>query len=251
MAQMQYLRDSFWVDQYTRAVFFEFVTYNPINNMYCISFLLVEFPSQGGAFPYVNFRTIRLDRYQGNFAYFVLAGEVTYVLFLLYFTYKEIKLFIKKKREYFRSFWNMLEVTTLVMAYCAITFYLYRLFIGRQLMAQYRTDPDSFLNFQYVSHWDSLYRYMTALVVFIANIKFMKLFRFNRRLLILSLTLKNAGQEILYYLIVFGIGFMAFSSMAFNMYSPYLIGFSTFGSRHCHPLLNDARKVQVCGDGAD
>ncbi|XP_030847438.1 polycystin-2-like [Strongylocentrotus purpuratus] len=71
---------------------------------------------------------------------------------------------------------------------------------------------------------------MTALVVFIANIKFMKLFRFNRRLLILSLTLKNAGQEILYYLIVFGIVFMAFSSMAFNMYSPYLIGFSTFGS---------------------
>lgn len=71
---------------------------------------------------------------------------------------------------------------------------------------------------------------MTALVVFIANIKFMRLFRFNRRLLILSLTLKNAGQEILYYLIVFGIVFMAFSSMAFNMYSPYLFGFSTFGS---------------------
>ncbi|XP_063961569.1 polycystin family receptor for egg jelly-like [Lytechinus pictus] len=230
MARMQYLRESFWLDQSTRGVFFEFVTYNPINNMYCISFLLVEFPSQGGAFPYVNFRTIRLDRYQGSFAYFVLAGEVAYVLYLLYFTYREIKLFIKKKKEYFKSFWNMLEVVTLVMAYCAITFYLYRLFIGRQLMEQYRTNPDSFLNFQYVSHWDLLYRYMTAMVVFIANVKFMKLFRFNRRLLILSLTLKNAGREILYYLIVFGIVFMAFSTMAFNMYSPYLLGFSTFGS---------------------
>ncbi|XP_072168153.1 polycystin-2-like protein 1 [Diadema setosum] len=198
--------------------------------MFCISFLLVEFPAIGGALPYTSFRTIRLDRYQGNFAYFVLAGEVIYVAFLLYFTYREGKQLWKKKKDYFGSVWNLLEVVTLVLAYAAISFYLYRLFIGRRLVNQYREDPESFMNFQYIAHWDLMYGYMTGLVVFIANLKFMKLLRFNRRLLLLSMTLKSAGYDILHYLVVFGIVFMAFSTMAFAMYNAYLVSFSSFGA---------------------
>ncbi|XP_071504830.1 polycystin-2-like protein 1 [Diadema antillarum] len=152
--EARYLRNSLWIDQYTRAVFIEFVAYNPVINMFCISFLLVEFPAIGGALPYTSFRTIRLDRYQGNFAYFVLAGEVIYVAFLLYFTYREGKQLWKKKKDYFGSVWNLLEVVTLVLAYAAISFYLYRLFIGRRLVNQYREDPESFMNFQYIAHWD-------------------------------------------------------------------------------------------------
>ncbi|XP_033630938.1 polycystic kidney disease protein 1-like 2 [Asterias rubens] len=43
-----YLRENMWVDQYTRAVFMEFVVYNANINMYTTSFLLVEFLPQGG-----------------------------------------------------------------------------------------------------------------------------------------------------------------------------------------------------------
>ncbi|XP_071504856.1 polycystin-2-like protein 1 [Diadema antillarum] len=71
---------------------------------------------------------------------------------------------------------------------------------------------------------------MTGLVVFIANLKFMKLLRFNQRLLLLSMTLKSAGYDILHYLVVFGIVFMAFSTMAFAMYNAYLVSFSSFGA---------------------
>ena len=43
-----YLRKDMWVDQYTRALFLEFVVYNANLNMHTISFMLVEFLPQGG-----------------------------------------------------------------------------------------------------------------------------------------------------------------------------------------------------------
>ena len=47
-AVVSYLRDSLWIDHYTRAVFLEFVMYNPNMNMHSASALIVEMMPMGG-----------------------------------------------------------------------------------------------------------------------------------------------------------------------------------------------------------
>lgn len=45
---LDYIIDSNWMDQQTRAVFLEFVLYNPTLNGHVMSQMLVEFPPTGG-----------------------------------------------------------------------------------------------------------------------------------------------------------------------------------------------------------
>ena len=48
MEMVAYLRENDWVDQATRAVFFEFAVYNPPANVHVFVMNLVEFPPTGG-----------------------------------------------------------------------------------------------------------------------------------------------------------------------------------------------------------
>ena len=106
--------------------------------------------------PFPYFWTIRLDRYIGAFGYFVLAGQILYALFILYFLFKEVKSILKKKQAYFRSGWNLCEVCILALAVASIVFYLYRMFVGKDLMEQWRMHPHMFLNFHFVAYWDQV-----------------------------------------------------------------------------------------------
>ena len=52
--------------------------------------LLVEFPATGGAIPSWTFRTVKLIRYVTVMDYFVLACEIIFCIFLLYYTVEEV-----------------------------------------------------------------------------------------------------------------------------------------------------------------
>ncbi|XP_022092642.1 uncharacterized protein LOC110980349 [Acanthaster planci] len=222
------LQQDMWVDQHTRAVFLEFVVYNANVNMYSTSFLLVEFLPQGGATPYPYFWTIRLDRYIGAFAYFVLAGQIVYTLFIIYFLVRELRNLFREKRQYFDSVWNLCEVCILALAISSIVFYLYRMFVGWDLMEQWRTQPKVFLNFHFVAYWDQLYGYLSGFVLFLVNVKFIRLLRFNRRLLLFSMTLRQCGKDLAYYGVVFCLVFGAYALFAYAIFHLHLENFSTF-----------------------
>ncbi|XP_038066719.1 polycystic kidney disease protein 1-like 2 [Patiria miniata] len=222
------LQRDMWVDQHTRAVFMEFVVYNVNINMYATSFLLVEFLPQGGALPFPYFWTIRLDRYIGAFAYFVVAGQIIYTLFIVFFLFREIKNIFREKRAYFDSVWNLCEVCIIGLAVASIVFYLYRMFVGWDLMEQWRTQPKTFLNFHFVAYWDQLYGYISGFVLFLVNVKFIRLLRFNRRLLLFSMTLRQCAKDLAYYSVVFGIVFGAYALFAYAIFHLHLEDFSTF-----------------------
>ena len=52
--------------------------------------LVAEFPATGGAIGSGVFRTVKLIRYVTPFDYFVLACEILFVCFILYYTIEEI-----------------------------------------------------------------------------------------------------------------------------------------------------------------
>ncbi|XP_072168341.1 uncharacterized protein [Diadema setosum] len=215
---LNYLKDMMWIDQQTRAVFLEFTVYNPTTNSHVVSLCVVEFTPTGGATPVVKFQAMTLDHYYGPFAYFVMAGEAIFVLLELFYGYREVKKIIKEKKAYFKNAWNVIELVSLGLAAGALTSYLYRLFQSNQLMGDIRADPNAFHNFQYLAMWDDLYTTMVGLLLFIATVKFIRLLRFNKNMLLLTETLSVFGYELSLFMIMFGVMYMAFSSFAFLIF---------------------------------
>lgn len=87
---MENLKDNNWVDRGTRVVFLDFTVYNANINLFCLIRLITEFPATGGAIPTWTFRTVKLIRYVTPMDFFVLACEILFVLFVVYYTIEEI-----------------------------------------------------------------------------------------------------------------------------------------------------------------
>ena len=51
--------------------------------------LLAEFPASGGAMSSTTFRTVKLIRYVTPFDYFILACEILFVCFIIYYSIEE------------------------------------------------------------------------------------------------------------------------------------------------------------------
>ena len=89
-----------WMDEYTRAVFVEFVTYNPNVNLFGVSLSVVEFMPVGGADPFFKFHVMRLDRYSGSFMFVIMGAEILTGLFVLFFIFRESRKIYKERRDY-------------------------------------------------------------------------------------------------------------------------------------------------------
>jgi len=219
MGMVKYLVENLWVDVHTRAVFLEFAVYNPTVNVYVVSFCGMEFLPTGGCLPYIKFQTITIDRYSGPWMYIVLAGEAAFVGFMLYFMYREGKQLIKLKKKYFKEIWSYIEVITIALALTSVICYVYRLLVGKLLIHDHLEDRNAYVSFQYICYWDDIYGVVVGLLLWMATIKFLKLLRFNRRMLMLTMTIKEFGYEVFLFMIVFGVFFFAFASFAFLMFA--------------------------------
>ncbi|XP_038066995.1 uncharacterized protein LOC119737008 isoform X2 [Patiria miniata] len=218
MEMIDYLEQNSWIDQQTRAVFLEYVLYNPVSNTHVLSLNVVEFPSIGGAFPYIKFQTMTLDHYYGPFAYFVLGAEIIFALLLLFYVVREARKIKKEKKAYFKSVWNVYEVINHGLSIGAIVAYMYRLFQANELTAEILAAPTEFHNFQYLAYWDDIYLTMVTLCLFLAVIKFTRLLRFNVKMLMLTETVSRFAYELSLFMIMFMVVYMGYASFCFLVF---------------------------------
>ena len=77
--------------------------------------IFFEFPATGGVIPNAYYRTVKLLRYVHGWDYFLLANEVIFLLFIVYFIIEEILEIFKLKISYFASVWNNLDIIVLIV----------------------------------------------------------------------------------------------------------------------------------------
>ncbi|XP_020607936.1 LOW QUALITY PROTEIN: polycystic kidney disease protein 1-like 2 [Orbicella faveolata] len=157
LRQVKDARDKLWLDHYTRSLFMEFTLYNPNSNLFCaVTFVMETFPT-GGVFPHSEVIAYRLYRYVGDFQLFVLACEVLFFAFILYFTYREAKKLYKTRRMYFAEVWNLMDLTVLILCWIAIAYYFICLGLRKWTINLYHKDPTKFISFQHVSTWQLMF----------------------------------------------------------------------------------------------
>lgn len=217
------LEKNMWIERHTRAIVTEFTIYNAQTNLFSVVTLVAEFPATGSVIPHSSVQTIRLYNYTNSLMFFVFTIDILYVLFILFFTYREVKNIYKSGiRAYIKEFWNCVECGIIGFTYAAIAMYVYRFLTYRNVLDQVKKTPFTFKSFQLAAYWDDTYTLCLAVIVMLANIKLNKLLRFNKRFSLLSSTLKYAYYPLLMFSIVWGIVFLAFTFVAALVFGPSL-----------------------------
>ena len=85
----------------------------------------------------------------------------------------------------------------------------------------FASELGEFVDLQSIAYWADGYTSIFAFIVFCATLKFIKLLRFNKRIGLLSMTLRHALRDLIGFSCVFLIVFFAFS----------LFGVAVFGDR--------------------
>lgn len=231
IADLIQLENEGWIDKYTRAIFLEFTVYNPSINLFSVSTLLAEFQPNGGVFSSFRFEPCNLLPYMNSALLFQVICEITYFAFTVFFVIKEITYIIKQKKQYFLQFWNLVDLGICVMSVTAIVIYFYRLFSINRLTEYFKeTHGNEYMKFQYIGYWSEISNYIMGFLVFFATLKFMKLLRFNRKISLLSDTLKNSSKDLIHFSIILNVVFLAFIQVFYLVFMSHLDIFKTFVS---------------------
>ncbi|KAF7666868.1 hypothetical protein LDENG_00089920 [Lucifuga dentata] len=222
------LMNNLWLNRGTRAVFIDFSTYNANINMFCVLRLLVEFPATGGAVPSYQIRTVKLIRYITYWDYFILACEMVFCLFILYYIVEEILELRIHKFSYFKSVWNILDIVVIMLAIIAIIFNIFRTIKVDKLLGTLLQQPDIYADFEFLAFWQTQYNNMNAVNLFFAWIKVFKYISFNKTMTQLSSTLGRCAKDILGFAIMFFIVFFAYAQLGYLLFGTEVETFSTF-----------------------
>ena len=174
-SQVARLKESRWIDQYTRAVFLEFSVYNVHSNLFGIVTVVFELLNTGGFEVYERIDSVNLLTSASVIFYISLA---IYVVLTIYYSILEIILFVKLKKAYFKRFWSWVEVTNLVLSIGSVAIYVIRFFQVEKILKVFReTAGNGYIRLQEVAAWHELLLSFVSLVVFLSTLKLIKILR--------------------------------------------------------------------------
>ncbi|KAM8855773.1 polycystin-1-like protein 2 [Spinachia spinachia] len=225
---LDYLYRNTWLDVYTRAIFVEFAVYNANVNLFCMVTLLLETSALGSFQFHSELHSIRLYRSNGSLQILVIAAEVIYLLFIIYYMFLQGKSMKQQRWAYFRCKWNLLELTIILLSWSAVAVFIKRTLIGNRDMTYYENHKHQFASFHETATTDSVLQYLVAFLVLLATFKMWHLLRLNPKMNIITAALQRAWNDISSFLVVILILFVAYSVSSNLIYGWKLSSYKTF-----------------------
>jgi len=227
--KMRELYNGGWFDHYTRAVLVEFTVYNAHVNIFTICTLVAEFLPTGSLFTSYRFEPVNLLGYSMDTAGFEIICQIIYLLYILFFIISEARELYKKRKEYFNSWWNWVEMMLIFLSVAGAVIFFYRLVMASKLTKKFHeSGGNQYMKFQYVGYWNELLLYIIGWLVFLATIKFLRLLRFNKRMSMLASTLRNCARSLVNFFLMFLIVFFAYVQFFYLLFFITINEFSTF-----------------------
>ncbi|XP_038048999.1 polycystin-1-like [Patiria miniata] len=227
----QFLKDTSWYDELTRAIFVEFSVYNANINLFSVATLLAETSTTGGALVTSYIHTLRLYHYEGTVAIFTIIFQVMFVAYLLFFIIKLLVSLKKDGLKELKNFWTAIELVLILVAISAIVmFALRQVFIELALQEVKNKNQGEFVNFSHIAKWDEVFGYLLACIAFLSLIRYMRLLRLNARMSLLGMTLSHASKDIFYFVIMWNLVFFAFGQLSYILFHSMVETFSSFVS---------------------
>ncbi|NXV76576.1 PK1L2 protein, partial [Atlantisia rogersi] len=208
---LQYLFNNVWLDTFTRAVFVEFTVYNANVNLFCIVSLMFETNALGAFFTSAELQSVRLYPYTNSLHIFVIAAEVIYFLFIVYYMIVQGKLIKTLRGRYFHSKWNLLEIAIILISWSVLSVFVKRTILGTRDISYYQEHKEDCVSFNETARADAVLGYLIAFLVLLSTVKLWHLLRLNPKLNMITSTLRRAWGDISGFITVIAIMFLAYS----------------------------------------
>lgn len=225
------LQQMSWVDRQTRAVFVEFATYNPNINMLIVATILIEFLPTGTILTLARFDPLNLFNEVNSQAgtNLKIAVYILYIAFITYFMIKEIhELYKEGIRSYGKRFWNYVEWLLIVFSWVALALFFYRLSTAYDVLDFFqKTSGYGYIKLQKINNWNQVLTISLALCCVLGTLRFLKLFRFYKKIYALALTLKHCIGELFGFGIMFSFVWLAFVQLMYLFFYDKIVSYST------------------------
>jgi polycystin 1L2 len=241
------LRKMNWIDRQTRAIFIQFLLFNPNINMFAYLNILFEILPSGNMVNSIQIDTIKLFSNSKSTSILLIVYFILICLMLI----KEIPIINKMKWKYLIQFWKL--VNLLIISFSIASFAVsFNFYYNQQkyldLISQ--SQGYSYINFQGLIISNNLLIILLSLTCFFSTIRFIKLFRFNKKILFFSKVFKNCLNNMTNFSFIFLVFFFAFIQIMYLTFNDQVKDFKSFTtsimtafniliSRTPVPYLND------------
>jgi hypothetical protein len=214
-----------WIDSQTRVVIIEFSVFNPNINLIVVAEIVVEFLSTGTIITSARFDPITVFT---KLSWFQLICHIIYILFIVYFSIQEIRKFFRHGRKYLLQFWTLVEWSIIFSSWAAFSLFINRISAANAVGKFFNeTSGYGYFKFQNISFWNLVLNYSFALCIVFGTLKFLKIFRFDKRISFLSSTLENCLLELLSFGFMYILIYMAFVQLFHLYFQRKMVQFSS------------------------
>ncbi|XP_078670102.1 polycystin-2-like protein 2 [Branchiostoma floridae x Branchiostoma belcheri] len=219
-----------WIDHKTRAVFIEFIVYNPNCNLFSVVLMLAEFTAWGKMDTSVKATTVRLYMYTTTWSYVILGFQIIFVLITFYYFFKEMRKILLLGSGYFKMFWNVVDlcVCMLSLAEIGVTLYTSYLLVDFNRPERQKTTQTTYDQYRQAASWYEINTYVLGCLVCVATLKLLKLCLFNKFVERGAKVTKMAARPLCGFMLIFAIVFSSFAMLAFLLLGASLEGYSSY-----------------------
>lgn len=135
----------------------------------------------------------------------------------------EILSFIRLKKEYLLQFWSYIELGIICCSWGSVGVYIWRQSEGKRILGLFhKTEGNVYINFQLLAYINDIFSFLIAFCCFFGTMKMLRLCRYNRRLSLLSNTLKRASRELISFSFMFSLIFTAFLALFYLQFVSHI-----------------------------
>ncbi|BFZ02727.1 hypothetical protein BsWGS_05766 [Bradybaena similaris] len=227
VSMLKDLQSSNWVDNRTRVVLIELTLYSPNVNLFAKVTAVFEFPQAHVVMGYLHIHSFRLFAYLGNHPILRMVGDYLVYAVTLLFVIREVCKICHERMQYFKKFWNIIELINVVCSVGAVVLHVGRHIISKHVSKEAFQTTGQFYNFQTLAVWDELFGFIIAFVCFMAILQIVNLLRFNKRMSVLGATLMRSAGELWSFLLVFLLMLFAFLCFSYVTYGAFMRSYRT------------------------
>ena len=226
--QTHTLRQLEWIDKQTAAIFVEFTLFNPNINLFQSCLILFEILNTGSFDNSAQFKPIDLsDLNNSGILSFKILINIIYLIFIGVFMFREVREIQKRKKKYFYDFYNYIDLIIIAFSWAAFAMYLYMLYASYDIFSQIREKLDKFINLQYVTSCNELFNAFLGICAAFATQRFIKLLRFNKRIIVFLMAFKKSLKELVSFGILFILLWMSFVQTIYLILNNEALEFSS------------------------
>ncbi|KAJ3643456.1 hypothetical protein Zmor_026166 [Zophobas morio] len=209
------LLNKLWIDQATRVVFIEFLTYNANCNIFSSIRLTFEQSATGFVTKRVIVYTVRMLFVNNEVAYISTVFFTLFIIWVGLLMFKQSLGIVKSFRHFYKDPWLMIDFIIIVLSLLCIFFFALRIhFVGAYLEELETAKHNAFLSYFYLFYIEDFLTFAAAFLVCIATIRLWKFLRFAKMFRMMERTLAVAILPLLCFLIIFATVVMG-AGMAF------------------------------------